>query len=140
MNVIKHLITMQLILSVLKRCVPPRNFGPTLKAKNKISVVLVHCMLREKHSLIPKTWQMLLITSLFILVFTHKDLSSWPNLNEDSSFPDMPPIHIHPHGVEQLLSGLKLHNASGPDMIPTYLLKLLAHQLAYALTLLYQAS
>ena len=55
-------------------------------------------------------------------------------------FPDMPPIHIHPHEVEQLLSGLKLHKASKPDMIPSYLLKLLAHQLAPALTLLYQAS
>ena len=28
--------------------------------------------------------------------------------------------HIHPQGVEQLLSGLKLHKASGPYMIPTY--------------------
>ena len=48
--------------------------------------------------------------------------------------------HIHPQGVDQLLSGLKSHKASGPDMIPTYLLKLLAHQLAPVLTLLYQDS
>ena len=80
------------------------------------------------------------LNNFFASVFTHEDLSSWPYLNEDNSFPDMPPIHIHPHGVEQLLSGLKLHKASGPDMIPTYLLKLLAHQLAPALTVLYQAS
>ena len=47
---------------------------------------------------------------------------------------------VNSHGVEQLLSGLKLHKASGPDMIPTYLLKLLAHQLAPVLALLNQAS
>ena len=64
MNVIKLLITILLILSVLKKSIPPINFGPTLKAKNKISVALVHCMLRIKHSLISKIWQMLLITSL----------------------------------------------------------------------------
>ena len=49
-------------------------------------------------------------------------------------------IFTYTDGVEQLLSGLKLQKASGPDMIPTYLLKLLVHQLAPALTLLYQAS
>ena len=49
-------------------------------------------------------------------------------------------IHIRPHGVKQLLSGLKLHKASGPDMIPTYLLKLLAHKLAPALTRLHISS
>ena len=80
------------------------------------------------------------LNNFFAAVFTHEDLTSWPYLNEDSSFPDMPPIHIHPHRVEQLLSGLKLHKVSGPDMIPTYLLKLLAHQLASVLVLLYQAS
>ena len=69
------------------------------------------------------------LNNFFASVFTHENLSSWPYLNEDSSFPDMPPMHIHPHGVEQLLSGLKLHKSSdhGPNMIPTYLLKLLAH-------------
>ena len=67
------------------------------------------------------------LNNFFASVFTHEDFSYWPYLNEDSSFPDMPLIHIHPHGVEQLLSGLKLHKASGPDIIPTYLLKLLAH-------------
>ena len=61
------------------------------------------------------------LNNFFALVFTHEDLTSWPYLNEDSSFPDMPPIHIRPHGVKQLL-------------------KLLAYQLAPALTLLYQAS
>ena len=76
----------------------------------------------------------------FASVFTQEDLRSWPDLNNDSSFPDMPPVHINPWGVEQLLSRLKLHKASGPDVIPTYLLKQLAHQLAPALPLLFQAS
>ena len=54
----------------------------------------------------------------------------------------MPPIHIHPHRVEHAASFRieVAYKASGPDMIPTYLLKLFAHQLAPALTVPYQAS
>ena len=52
----------------------------------------------------------------------------------------MPPICICPQGVEQILSELKPHSTSGPDMIPTYLLKQLTPQLAPALSLLYQVS
>ena len=40
------------------------------------------------------------LNNFFASVFTHEYLSSWPYVNEDSSFPDMPPRHIHPHGVE----------------------------------------
>ena len=80
------------------------------------------------------------LNNFFALAFTHEDLTSLLYLIKDSSFPDMPPIHVHPHGVEQLLSGLMLHKASGPDMIPAYLLKLLAHQLAPAPIMLHRAS
>ena len=40
------------------------------------------------------------LSNFFASVFTHEDLTSWPYLNEDSSFPDIPPIYIHPHRVE----------------------------------------
>ena len=45
----------------------------------------------------------------------------------------MPLMHID-------LKGLKPCKALRPDMIPTYLVKQLAHQLAPALTLIYQVS
>ena len=97
------------LVSTLKRCVPPRNFGATLKAENKISVALVPWLHVADKTLTNSQDMADVLNNFFASVFTHEDSSSCPYLNEDSSFPDMSPIHIHPHGVEQLLSGLRLH-------------------------------
>ena len=59
------------------------------------------------------------LNDFFTSVFTHENLNSLPCSDEDISYPDMPPICICPQGVEQILSELKPHIASGPDMIPT---------------------
>ena len=54
--------------------------------------------------------------------------TSLPVLNK-SPYPDMPKIYIHDEGILNLLMNLKQHKASGPDGIPSRLLKLNAHQI-----------
>ena len=52
----------------------------------------------------------------------------------------MPRIHIHEEGILHLLTNLKLHKASGPDGIPSCLLKLIAHQITPTLKVIFQTS
>ena len=49
-------------------------------------------------------------------------------------------IIINPEGIHKLLTGLKIHKATGPDEIPTRLLKTLADELTPVISLFFQAS
>ena len=49
-------------------------------------------------------------------------------------------ITITPNGIHKLLCTLKEHKATGPDHIPTKLLKTLAEELTPTFTLFFQAS
>ena len=60
------------------------------------------------------------------------------NINNDA--PAMRNINIHTKGVYKILKGLNEHKATGPDEIPSRLLKTCADELAPMLTLLFQAS
>ena len=62
-----------------------------------------------------------------------------PDLGE-SSIPLMPHITIKEKEVHKLLSNLNYHKASGPDSIPTRLLRLLASTIAPPLTKNFQDS
>ncbi len=75
----------------------------------------------------------------FVSVFTQEDSTVIPSKGE-SPHPDLPHITITSNGVTKLLSNLNPLKASGPDSIPTRFLKEIAHQLAPALTLLFQNS
>ena len=78
----------------------------------------------------------------FASVFTIEDKDCIPTLSNNSPwpYPDMPNINISVEGITKLLSNLNPHKASGPDELPTRLLKEMAHQLTLLLTLIFQAS
>ena len=52
----------------------------------------------------------------------------------------MPEIKIHENGIFKLLNGLSIHKGTGPDGIPTQVLKELAHELTSVMLLFFQAS
>ena len=58
----------------------------------------------------------------------------------DSSYPDMPNIHIDNNGVIKLLSGLNPSKANGPDLLPTCVLKEAATEVAPYLSFVFQQS
>ena len=79
----------------------------------------------------------------------NEQFSSVFNKNEDhtnipdkgpSPYPTMSPIVVKERGVKKLLNNLKPHKASGPDQIPTMLLKLLADEMSPILTEFFQVS
>ena len=79
----------------------------------------------------------------------NQQFSSVFNQNEDtnsikdkgpSPYTAMPNINITIPGVYKLLKNLKIHKATGPDSIPTRLLKTVASQIAPTLTTFFQIS
>ena len=54
------------------------------------------------------------------------------------SSPTMPKINIHPSGVKKLLDDLDTNKATGPDLIPTRVLKECSSILAPVLAELFQ--
>ena len=75
----------------------------------------------------------------FTSVFSSDNGSSLPDLG-NSHHPTMDSINVNVNGVIKLLKNLKPFAASGPDGIPTMLLKQTAVEIASALRLLFQAS
>ncbi|KXJ16368.1 RNA-directed DNA polymerase from mobile element jockey [Exaiptasia diaphana] len=63
-----------------------------------------------------------ILSNHFSRVFTKEDVSHIPNMG-NRSFPAMDSIFFNPEGVEKLIKELDVKKASGPDKLPTRLLK-----------------
>ena len=79
-----------------------------------------------------------ILNNYFASIFVSED-GPMPTL-ADNSYPDISPLLINNEGVTALLLNLKDHKASGPDEIPTTLLKRLAIEISPVLTMIFQAS
>ena len=79
-----------------------------------------------------------IVNDQFAFVFTVEDEDDMPEL-EPAPYEAMPWIDTHVNGVAKLLRGIKAHKATGPDAIPTRLLKEAADQLVPILTTIYRA-
>ena len=75
----------------------------------------------------------------FSSVFTREDDTSTPDKGQ-SLYTSMPDIVIKRNGVKKILKELNPHKATGPDDLPSRILKLGAGELAPALVKLYQYS
>ncbi len=82
-------------------------------------------------------YQSEILNDQFVSVFPKEDMSSIPSKGT-SPYPDLPHITITGNGDTKCLRQLNHHKASGPESIPTRLLKEIAYQISPALTLLYQ--
>ena len=80
-----------------------------------------------------------ILNEQFQSVFTKENLNKFPNKGK-SPYSTMEDIKINSKGVHKFLKNLKLHKATGPDSIPSFILKAAADQLAPILTELYQTS
>ena len=75
----------------------------------------------------------------FVSVFTKEDTANIPDKGP-SPYASMEGITVTLNGVEKLLRNLKPDKATGPDMIPSRLLKQLSAEIAPALALVFQSS
>ena len=79
------------------------------------------------------------LQSQFTSVFTKED-TSIPLPTDYKELPTMPNVVIHPNGVKKLLDDLDCNKATGPDLIPTRVLKECSTVLAPILAELFQKS
>ena len=75
----------------------------------------------------------------FVSVFTKEDTGPLPD-KVPSPYPSIPSIEVNWKGVHKLLKGIKPFKASGPDSLPTFILKAASDQLAPTLARIYQTS
>ena len=80
-----------------------------------------------------------ILNEQFHSVYTQEDTGTIPNKGP-SPHPSMHDITVNLNGVKKLLKNLKPYKASGPDGIPTYILRAAAEELAPMLTRLFQSS
>ena len=80
-----------------------------------------------------------LLNEQFTSVFTRTNTSNLPNLGP-SPHPDIQRFDVTEEGVLKLLNNLNHHKASGPDNIPTQLLKEGASELSSIFTLLFNST
>ena len=97
----------------------------TLKVRRLIIVGLLDPLQHNDRTYTDSKDKAIILNDYFTSIFISED-GSMPTLAMDgSSFPDISPLLIHDEGVGKLLSNLDDHQlqASGPDKIPTTLLK-----------------
>ena len=90
--------------------------GLTIKVRRLTIVELLLCDIMTELTLTPKIKPVYLMITLHLFLYLKTVL-------DGNSFPDISPLFIHDEGVANLLSNLDDHKASGPDEIPTTLLK-----------------
>ena len=86
------------------------------------------------------TVKLMFLMIISILFFTTEKLNYLPSLDPSLSCPNLNQIIVTSLGVQKLLESLTVNKASGPDGVPTYLLRELSHELASILVSLFQQS
>ncbi|XP_072017493.1 uncharacterized protein [Amphiura filiformis] len=81
-----------------------------------------------------------ILNTYFKSVFTTEDTTKIPETQSTPAFPVMADFKITSAGVEKLLNGLNASKAAGPDGLPRRILKILAPQIAPALTFIFNQS
>ena len=79
------------------------------------------------------------LNDYFQFVFTQEHPHPLPNKGP-SPYPTIGHLHIHRPGVVKQLKNINPAKASGPDELPPKLLKLVAHEIAPALSFIFQQS
>ena len=80
-----------------------------------------------------------ILNEQFQSVFIKENLNNCPNKG-NSPYQTMSDIKINCKGVTKLLKNQNIHKATGPDSIPSFILKSAADQLAPILTDIFQTS
>ena len=117
----------------------PKRFWQYVKTTKQESCGVAPLKTKDGHIKSNDTAKAELLNEQFKSVFTKEDMGSIPTVG-DSPYPKMEDIVVSKNGVLKLLKGLNPHKATGPDEIPTNVLKEAAEELAPAITKLFQMS
>ena len=119
-----------------------RQFWKFIKAKRKDDVGISTIVVDGKPCTDAKS-KAEALNSYFKSVFTKEDTKNLPNLADPSSevlFPNISDITFSVEGLRQLLSNLDTNKASGPDEIPSFILKQFAVEISPILQVIFTKS
>ena len=117
----------------------PKRFYSYIKSKRQESEGVSSLIDKNGFLQSDSTKRAEVLNDQFVSAYTKEDTerlpSKWP-----SPFSAMRKIIVIRNGVTKLLRVLKPHKASGPDSIPTYILKVAADEISPVLTKIFQTS
>ena len=107
----------------------PKKFWSYMKSLQKDSTG-IPCLKTNGHMVTDNLSKAKILNAQFQSVFTIEDLTTFPKKGP-SQYPSIPDVTITSNGIAQLLSGLDVHKAPGPDSIGPLVLKELYDILPY---------
>ena len=117
----------------------PKRFYSYIKSKRQESEGVSSLIDKNGFLQSDSTKRAEVLNDQFVSAYTKDDTERLPSKGP-SPFSAMRKIIVSPNGVTKLLRDLKPHKASGPDSIPTYILKVAADEISPVLTKIFQTS
>ena len=117
----------------------PKKFWSHIKSMGQESVGVASLKNRDGFLKSDNTSKAEILNSQFQSVFTTEDVTSIPRKGA-SKHPDIENINVTEAGVKKLLLNLNVNKATGPDMIPAFILKTAADEITPLLTKMFQKS
>ena len=117
----------------------PKRFYSYIKSKRQESEGVSSLIDKNGFLQSDSTKRAEVLNDQFVSAYTKEDIERLPSKGP-SPFSAMRKIIVSPNGVTKLLRDLKPHKASGPDSIPTYILKMAADEISPVLTKIFQTS
>ena len=117
----------------------PKRFWSFIKSKRQEGTGVSELVNKDGFLQSNTTAKAEILNEQFHSVYTQEDTGTIPNKGP-SPHPSMHDITVNLNGVKKLLKNLKPYKASGPDGIPTYILRAAAEELAPMMTRLFQSS
>ena len=117
----------------------PKHYWSYVKSKGQESIGVAPLKIKDGFLQSNNQREAEILNQQFSSVFTRDDDSSTP-LKGNSPYPAMPDIQINKKGVQKLLKDLNQHRATGPNEVPSRILKIGAEELSPELVKLYQHS
>ena len=117
----------------------PKRFWSYVKSKGQKSIGVAPLKNKDGFLQSDNQSKVEILYQQFSSVFTRDDDSS-TRLKVNSPYPEMPDIRINKKGVQKLLKDLNPYKATGPDEVPSRILKIGAEELSTALVILNKLS
>ena len=118
----------------------PKKFWSFIKSKRCDSMGIAPLRQEDGINYSDKEMQANILNRQFSSVFNQNETPSTIKDKGPSPYETMPPIKVTNQGVLKLLRNLNIHKATGPDNVPSRLLKAVAPQISPTFTTFFQAS
>ena len=114
-------------------------FWSFVKSKRQESTGVAPLINKDRYFQSYPTKKAEILSQQFQSVYTKEDPNNIPD-KRPSPYSSMADITVNPNGVKKLLKELRPYKSSGPDRIPTFILRGAADELAPMLSVIYQRS